>query len=86
MVKIRLSRVGAKKQPHYRVVVADVESPRGTGGSSREWGTTIPAPNPPTFEVDQERVRYWLSVGAQPTDAVARGLKKLGIMESAGAV
>jgi small subunit ribosomal protein S16 len=84
MVKIRLSRVGAKKQPHYRVVVADAESPRD-GRIIERVGYYDPRAEPPTFEVDQERVRYWLSVGAQPTDAVARNLRKLGIMESADA-
>ena len=79
MVKIRLSRVGAKKQPHYRVVVADVESPRD-GRIIENVGIYNPRTEPPTFEVDEERVRYWLGQGAQPTDAVARFLKSRGIL------
>ena len=82
MVKIRLSRVGAKKQPHYRVVVADVESPRD-GRIIERVGYYNPRNDPPTFEVDAERVQYWLSQGAVPTDAVARFLKKHGIMNNA---
>lgn len=74
MVKIRLSRVGAKKQPHYRVVVADVESPRD-GRIIENIGHYDPRTDPPTWVVDDERASYWLSQGAQPTDAVARYLK-----------
>ena len=79
MVKIRLSRVGAKKQPHYRIVVADVESPRD-GRIIERVGYYNPRTEPPTFEIDQDRVQYWLSQGAQPTDTVARYLKKQGLM------
>lgn len=74
MVKIRLSRVGAKKQPYYRVVVADVESPRD-GRIIENIGRYDPRTDPPTWVVDEERARYWLSQGAQPSDAVARFLK-----------
>lgn len=84
MVKIRLSRVGAKKQPHYRVVVADVDSPRD-GRIVEMIGYYNPRTDPPTFEIDEERARYWLSQGAQPTDSVARMLKKRGVLDNATA-
>lgn len=80
MVKIRLSRVGAKRQPVYRVVVADSESPRD-GRIIERIGLYDPRTDPVTFEIDEERVLYWLGVGAQPTEAVARFLRKLGIMD-----
>ena len=82
MVKIRLSRVGAKKQPHYRVVVADVDSPRD-GRIIEMIGFYNPRTDPPTFEVNEERARYWLSQGAQPTDSVARILRKRGVLDNA---
>jgi len=84
MVKIRLSRVGAKKQPHYRVVVADVDSPRD-GRIVEMIGFYNPRTDPPTFEIDEERARYWLGQGAQPTDSVARMLKKRGVLDNATA-
>ena len=82
MVKIRLSRVGAKKQPYYRVVVADVESPRD-GRIIDNIGHYNPRTDPPTWVVNEERARYWLSQGAQPTDAVARFLRTSGILDGA---
>ena len=83
MVKIRLSRVGAKKQPYYRVVVADVESPRD-GRIIENIGHYNPRTDPPTWVVDEERARYWLSQGAQPTDAVARFLRTRGLLGEPG--
>ncbi len=79
MVKIRLRRVGAKKQPHYRVVVTDSRSPRD-GKFIEVIGHYNPRTEPPTVEIDGERALYWLSVGAQPTAAVHRMLDKLGIL------
>jgi small subunit ribosomal protein S16 len=79
MVKIRLRRVGAKKQPHYRVVVADQKSPRD-GRFIETIGHYNPRTEPPTIEIDAQRALYWLSVGAQPSEAVKRMLDKLGIM------
>lgn len=79
MVKIRLRRTGAKKQPHYRVVVADSRSPRD-GKFIETIGHYNPRTEPPTVEINTERALYWLSVGAQPTEAVRRMLDKLGIM------
>ena len=82
MVKIRLRQVGSKKQLSYRVVVADARSPRD-GRFIENIGHYNPRTDPPTVEIDEDRARYWLSHGAQPTDAVHRMLKKLGILEKA---
>jgi small subunit ribosomal protein S16 len=85
MVKIRLRRTGAKKQPHYRVVVADSKSPRD-GKFIETIGHYNPRTEPPTVEIDAERALYWLSVGAQPSAAVKRMLDKMGLMSSVTAV
>jgi small subunit ribosomal protein S16 len=77
MVRIRLRRVGAKKQPSYRVVVADSRSPRD-GRFIERLGWYNPRTDPPSFKIEEGRALYWLSVGAQPSDAVARLLKKMG--------
>ncbi|MCD6553896.1 MAG: 30S ribosomal protein S16 [Chloroflexi bacterium] len=79
MVRIRLRRVGAKKQPSYRVVVADSRSPRD-GRFIENIGFYNPRTEPPIVEINEERALYWLSQGAQPSDAVARLLEKLGIL------
>ena len=73
-VKIRLRRVGAKKAPFYRVVVADSRFPRD-GRFIEEIGTYDPLTEPATINIDMERANYWISNGAQPTDTV-RGLLK----------
>ena len=75
MVKIRLRRMGAKKAPFYRVVVADSRSPRD-GRFIEEIGTYDPLTNPATVEIDMERANYWIANGAQPTDTVRGLLKK----------
>lgn len=80
MIRIRLRRVGAKKQPSYRVVVADSRSPRD-GRFIERLGWYNPRTDPPSFAIREERALYWLSVGAQPTDAVTRLLKKMGTVE-----
>ena len=82
MVKIRLRRVGAKKQPHYRVVVQDSRAPRD-GKFIEIIGNYNPRTEPPTLELDAERAVHWLSVGAQPSEAVRRMLDKLGILAQA---
>ena len=69
MVKIRLRRTGAKKQPHYRVVVTDSRAPRD-GKFIEIIGHYNPRTEPATVEIDAERALYWLSVGAQPSPAV----------------
>ncbi len=85
MVRIRLRRTGAKKQASYRIVVADQRSPRD-GKFIEILGWYNPRTNPPSFEINSERARYWLSQGAQPSEAVARLLKKAEIEEGAEAV
>ena len=75
MVKIRLRRMGAKKAPYYRVVVADSHSPRD-GRFIEEIGTYDPLTDPVTIKIDMERAKYWISNGAQPTDTVRGLLKK----------
>lgn len=80
MVKIRLRRMGAKKQPHYRVVVADSRAPRD-GRFIETIGYYNPRTEPPTVRIDEARATYWLERGAQPTEAVGRLLAKLGISE-----
>ena len=76
MVKIRLRRMGAKKAPYYRVVVADSHSPRD-GRFIEELGTYDPMADSDKIKVDMERVKYWIANGAQPTDTVRGLIKKL---------
>jgi small subunit ribosomal protein S16 len=73
-VKLRLARVGSKKNPIYRVVAADSRSPRD-GKFIEIVGRYNPQTEPSTIELDEDRVRDWLSKGAQPTESVARLLK-----------
>ena len=75
MVKIRRRRVGAKKAPFYRVVVADSHFARD-GRFIEEIGTYDPLTEPATIKIDMERAKYWISNGAQPTDTVRGLLKK----------
>ena len=77
-VKIRLRRMGQKKAPFYRIVVADERSPRD-GRFIEEIGTYDPTVEPSAFKVNEELAKKWLSQGAQPTETVARLLKKAGI-------
>ena len=77
MVRIRLRRVGRKKQPSYRIVVADSRSPRD-GRYIEVIGFYNPRTQPSTMEVNEARALYWLQNGAQPSEAVARILDKLG--------
>jgi len=79
LVKIRLRRVGAPKQPSYRIVAADSRAPRD-GRFLEILGHYNPRTEPATLEMKEERVRYWLSQGAQPTEAVARLLKQKEIL------
>ena len=75
MVKIRLRRMGAKKNPYYRIVVADSRSPRD-GRFIEELGTYDPLAEPAKIEVNAERAKYWVANGAQPTETVKALLKK----------
>ena len=79
-VKIRLRRVGAKKTPFYRVVVADSRYPRD-GRFIEEIGTYNPLVEPSEFKVDAEKAKKWIANGAQPTDTVKALLKKNGIID-----
>ncbi|MFF2655321.1 30S ribosomal protein S16 [Streptomyces sp. NPDC058045] len=76
-VKIKLKRLGKIRSPHYRIVVADSRT-RRDGRAIEEIGLYHPVQNPSRIEVDAERVAYWLSVGAQPTEPVLAILKKTG--------
>ena len=78
MVKIRLARFGSKKNPHYRIVVADARAPRD-GRNIETIGSYNPQTEPSTVEVKADRAKHWLSVGAQPSDTVRRLLKGQGI-------
>ncbi len=80
MVKIRLRRVGSKKKPSYRVVVADVRTPRD-GAFITILGHYNPLTDPETVVIDEEKALSWLSQGAQPTATANRLLSKIGIME-----
>ena len=79
MVKIRLRRVGAKKAPFYRVVVADSRYPRD-GRFIEEIGTYDPTKDPAIVNIDGEKAKKWISNGAQPTDTVKALLKKNGVL------
>lgn len=79
MVKIRLKRMGAKKAPFYRVVVADSRYPRD-GRFIEEIGTYNPLTNPSEIKIDAEKANKWLSNGAQPTETVKKLLKVSGIV------
>ena len=79
-VKIRLKRMGMKKMPFYRVVVADERSPRD-GRFIEEIGYYNPMTEPATIKIDAEKAQTWLKNGAQPTDTVRTLLKKSGIIE-----
>ena len=79
MVKIRLRRMGAKKAPFYRRVVADSRFPRD-GRFIEELGTYNPLKEPAEIKVDAERAQAWIKDGAQPTDTVRSLLKKAGVL------
>ncbi|NLC46472.1 MAG: 30S ribosomal protein S16 [Firmicutes bacterium] len=79
-VKIRLRRMGAKKQPFYRLVVADSRSPRD-GRFIEELGWYNPLTSDDKVEVDEDKALSWLQKGAQPTDTARRLLRKAGVMK-----
>ncbi|HMU43541.1 MAG TPA: 30S ribosomal protein S16 [Ignavibacteriaceae bacterium] len=78
-VKLRLRRMGKKKQPMYKVVAADSRSPRD-GKFLESVGSYNPLTNPHTVELLEDRIFYWLNVGAQPTDTVRSLLRQKGIL------
>ena len=79
MVKIRLRRMGEKKAPFYRIVVADSRYPRD-GRFIEEIGTYNPLTDPASVDVNAERAQEWIKKGAQPTDTVRGILKKAGVL------
>ena len=80
MLKIRLRRMGAKKAPFYRIVVADYRSPRD-GAFVEEIGYYNPTSDPAELKVDNEKAAQWIKNGAQPTDTVRGLLKKSGAIQ-----
>lgn len=80
MLRLRLRRVGRKKQPSYRIVVAESTSPRD-GKSVEVVGFYNPRTEPETLRIHEDRALHWLSVGAQPSEAVARLLKNNGTLD-----
>jgi small subunit ribosomal protein S16 len=80
MVKIRLMRMGMKGAPSYRVVIADARSPRD-GRIIENIGWYNPLTDPSTINIDTDRAKHWLGVGAQPTESVLSLLKRAGIVE-----
>ena len=79
MVRIRLRRVGAKKHPFYRIVVADQRAARD-GSFIEQIGTYDPFPDPPEIKVDEEKVNAWIKKGAQPSESVVSLLRTKGIL------
>jgi small subunit ribosomal protein S16 len=84
VVKLRLRRMGAKKRPSYRIVAADSRSPRD-GAFIESVGFYDPITDPATINVNVDRARHWLSVGAQPTETVRSLLRKAGVYRAQAA-
>jgi len=84
MLRIRLMRMGRKKQPHYRIVVADARAPRD-GRYVDKVGYYNPRTEPMTLLVDADKARLWLARGAQPTDTVRSLLRRAGVLEGEAA-
>ena len=84
-VKLRLRRMGSHKRPFYRVVVAESSSPRD-GRFIETVGTYNPLTSPPTTTLNADKVRLWLSRGAQPTEAVERIMKWQGVVRGTGSI
>lgn len=82
MLRIRLWRMGKKKQPSYRIVVMDSRTPRD-GGYIDQVGLYNPRTEPTTIEIDTEKVLKWIKNGAQPSEPVERMLRNLGVLEKA---
>jgi small subunit ribosomal protein S16 len=83
VIKLRLKRMGAKGRPSYRIVVADSRSPRD-GRFIESVGFYDPITEPTTINVNAERARYWLTVGAQPSDPVRSLLRRSGLLDKDG--
>lgn len=84
MLRIRLTRIGKKKQPAYRLVVADSRSPRD-GAFVEIVGHYNPLTDPPAISVKEERIGHWLAKGAQPSEAAAKILARAGLVAAAAA-
>ncbi len=84
-VKLRLARGGTKKRPYYRIVAADIRAPRDGRYIERvgSFNPLLPKDSEERVKLDEERIKYWLSVGAQPTDRVARFLDAAGLRKRA---
>ena len=82
MLRIRLSRVGKKKQPAYRIVVVDSRAPRD-GASLEIIGHYNPLTDPPTLVIKEQQAIYWLQKGAQPSEMVAKLLSRASLLEKA---
>jgi|TARA_B110000196_G_scaffold300220_1_gene293440 small subunit ribosomal protein S16 len=82
MVRIRLKRVGAKKHPFYRVVVADQRAARD-GAFIEQIGTYDPFPNPPDIKLNEEKLNEWIGKGAQPSESVTSLMRTAGILSKA---
>jgi small subunit ribosomal protein S16 len=83
VVRIRLRRMGAKKRPFYRIIIANKQSPRD-GRFIESIGTYDPNTQPETVTMQTDRAAYWLGVGAQPSDGVIRLLKKANLVDAEG--
>lgn len=83
MVRIRLRRMGAKKRPFYRIIIADKQSPRN-GRFIEAIGTYDPNTAPETVNMQNDRAAYWLGVGAQPSDGVIRLLRRANLVDADG--
>ena len=84
-VRIRLKRIGAKNTPAYRIVVTDARNPRD-GRFIEEIGSYLPTARDNKFKINLERAKYWVGVGAQPSETVASMIKKAGKAAEAAAV
>ncbi len=84
MIRIRLKRIGKKRHPYYRVVVADKLSKRD-GGFIAELGSYDPHADPPVAVIDGDKAREWIAKGAQPSEAAEKILKRLGIIGAGSA-
>jgi len=82
-LKIRLARAGAKKRPYYHIVIAEADSPRDGKFLERvgSFNPILPSEHADRIKINEERCKHWLSVGAQPTDRVARFLDAAGLMK-----
>lgn len=84
MLRIRLRRTGKKKQPSYRLVVADSRAPRD-GDFVETIGLYDPLTDPPTIRIDEQKARNWMSKGAQPSETVVKLMRRQGILPAAAA-